>query len=314
MDHDEIEEIALRSFRGGVYSKNIEYSFSPNADLRELKMLQQMAGAPGLSAWIIQQAYRKIGSQLHVQKEVSDDLRASDLPQSVRLQDIVWPSRCVEMYFEDPLLPTVLLMKIYPAELGKLFPGMSVNLPAEEYTTALIQEGNGLRGRFLSLQIRPEQYQLFMDEARVNTMRDKGTGLFTHELNEQDHASLCYLLHLCMRVFAFASIPHMRPAPITRKQMHYGGKPDVRGRPNRPAFRALYLPNIKYQFAGENERGGSGEGDGTHRSFRGRRGHFRFFRSDYFVNKKGGWTLIRPVPAKDGTYPTRKMYVRKPGA
>lgn len=306
MDRDEIESIALQAFKKGVYAKNLEYGFSTDANLEEFHAFKRIAGAPGMAAWLVQQIYRKRGSQLQVQKEVSDDLLASDFPLSSRIQDIIWPAECVELYFEDPAIPTILLGKIIPDELPSMFPGLHADLQASEYVSAMIQEGTGMGSKYLNIQLRPEQYDAFMLAGEVDTMKDKGIGVFTHDLNDQDHASLCILIHLAMKVFAFASIPHLKPVPISRKSMRFGGKPDVRGRPPRPASRVLYLPNVQYEYAG-----GGGGASGEHRAFHGRRGHFRFFHSERFVNKRGLWTLIRPVPAKDGTFPTR-MKVRKP--
>jgi len=94
-----------------------------------------------------------------------------------------------------------------------------------------------------------------------------------------------------MKVLAYSSIPQFKPAPVTRHQLHYGeGKPGVRGRPNRPTFRVIYLPHVIH--VGERK---PSEPTGIHREFKGRRGHLRYFHSDYFVNVKGQWKYIAPV-------------------
>jgi hypothetical protein len=89
--------------------------------------------------------------------------------------------------------------------------------------------------------------------------------------------------------------------------MHYGGKPDVKGRPNRPSFRVVYLPSIVRPKAPVQT---NGEG----KDFRGRRGHIRWYHDERYVNRKGTWDFIQPIKdPKTGKYPEHMVYkVRKP--
>ncbi len=92
MTHHEAETLAFDAFKKGIYAKNIEYGYSRNADVRELEMMKRIAGSPGQSSWLIQQAHNKLGVQMQVAKEVSDDLLASDFAPASKLDDIPWPA------------------------------------------------------------------------------------------------------------------------------------------------------------------------------------------------------------------------------
>jgi hypothetical protein len=115
-------------------------------------------------------------------------------------------------------------------------------------------------------------------------------------------------MHLVLKVFAFVSVPTFKPTQIFKKQMHHGGKPDVKGRPNRPSYRVVYLPSIVRPKTGET----NGEGKGH--DFKGRRGHIRWYHDERYVNRRGTWDFIRPVAdPKTGKYPERTVFkVRKP--
>lgn len=310
MKQDEAFALAMDAFSRGVYAKNIEYRYSPNADLNEFSFIRQTLGSPGQVSWITQQAYAKVGMQIQVQKDVSDDLLASDFAPASKFNDVPWPAQACEVYFEDPKLPTLLLFKTKTTDIPKLFPGIEVRLEADEYVSAILQEGTDLMAKTLSLQLKPDMYDRFLTESQTEHMERLSP--LNSRLNPQDEASFAVLVRLALKVFAFASIPHLKPAPITRKEMHFGGKPEVKGRPRRPAFRCLYAPNVKYTYA-DREEAEEGSETGKKHEFRGRRGHFRYFSSERFVHVKNTWTFIRPVPGPDGTYPkVDVMKVRKP--
>lgn len=300
-----IVDTALEAFARGVYKKNIHYVFEKGANPREFAHVKALADSPGMSAWLIQQCQYKAGTQMHVSKQVSDDLMASDFSETSRFEDVPWVSPVVELYFEDPLLPTILLMKSTPEQLQKWFPQIAVDLQAPEYITALMQEGSDmLTGKFLSLQLKPDMYESFLDKGETENMR---MGLLSSSLSEQDNFAMAFMLNLAAKVFAFASIPNFKPAAITRKQMKYGGKPDVKGRPQRPAFRVDYLPKVVYAPAHATT-------EPHQRTFLGRRGFIRWYSAERFVNLKGTWTFIQPVKNPlTGKYPERNLIkVRKP--
>lgn len=301
----EIQNIAFDAFRRGVYKKNIYYIFDTSARTDEFAYAKAMGGSPAMSAWMIQQTHHRVGVQMQVNKNVSDDLIASDFSDAASVENIPWPAPVVEVYFEDPLLPTILVMKATPQQIAKWVPNVEVNLKREEYITALMQEGNEeTGGMLLSLQLAPDMYHTFLTTGQTPSM---DTGLMSHPLSDSDNMSMAYMLHLVLKVFAFASIPKYKPQPISRKDMHYGGKPNVKGRPHRPACRVSYMPKVIYTPVAKPAT----EAD---REFRGRRGHIHWYRHDRFVNRQGTWDFIAPVvDPHTGKYPARNIIkVRKP--
>lgn len=297
-----IREVAEQAFHSSEYKKNIAYIYGPGANPQEFIMAKTLGGSPGQSAWVIQQVYRKVGVQMHVTKQVSDDLQESDFSDAATVENVPWMAPVIEVYFEDPLLPTILVMKTTPDMLRKWFPDIEIDLEATEYITALMQSGTGENATQLSLQLKPSMYKAFLTKGETPDMQ---YGLLSSALSQTDNCTMSYMLHLVLKVFAFASIPVHKPVPITRKQMTHGGKPDVKGRPERPAFRTSYLPKVIVTKVSDH----TGEG----REFHGRRGHIRWYYDERFVNRKGTWDFIQPVADPvTGKYPTRRLLkVRK---
>lgn len=301
----QIQENALKTIRSGVYQKNIHYFFGPQLDPEQYKVVNLLAGSSGASSWIIQKSYHHLGVQMQVSKQVSDDLIATDFGPASRVENVPWIAPVVEVYFEDPILPTILVMKTTPKKLQEWFPMLEVELFRDEYINALMQEsGEKIEAKQLSLQLAPEMYDEFLLTAQTPPMK---SGIFSVPLSESDNEVICFMLHLVLKTFAFASIPHFKPIPLTRKQMTMGGKAGVKERPNRPSLRITYLPKIITPFVTKDIIPSGGK------EFRGRRGHIRWYNSERFTHRKGTWDMISPV--KDphtGEYPKRMILkVRK---
>jgi hypothetical protein len=265
----------------------------------------KMGGFSGVSGWISQQTYYTDGVQMQVSKQVTNDLLATDFSSAAKIENVPWISPSVEVYFEDPMLPTVLVLKTSPKELTEMYPHipLQMDLTNPEYISVLMQEGRAGDRQQLHIQLRPELYERFLAYGEAPTMIG---GDVSFSLEPKDSASICYMLHLVLKVFAFASIPAYKPTPLTRKQMHYGGKPGVKNRPDRPSMRICYLPTIIRPKPPEPEPGDSKE-------FNGRRGHIRWYMNDRFVNRKGTWDFIRPIQdPKTGKYPQCLYKIRKP--
>ncbi len=295
-----VAETAIKALHQGIYKKNIHYLFKTPIDVREFEMVKAMAGSPGQSSWMIQQAHRMVGIQMHVSKQVSDDLLASDFSQASKVENVPWMSEVIEVYFEDPLLPTILVMKTSPEKVQKWFPQLHVGLKEKEYISACMQEGSGMDGRLLSLQLKPDMYDAFLTKGETETM-DRSS-IFSVDLSEQDNCSISFMMNLVLKVFAFASIPNYKPKPLTKKQMYFGGKPEVKGRPQRPSFKTDYLPSTVYP-----KQTPSTPSEG--REFHGRRGHIRWYHSEKFVNRKGTWDFIKPsIDPSTGKYPERHLF------
>lgn len=299
MTTQERYDLAMKAFADGIYAKNLNYRFSKNADLEEFQFIKKHAGSPGQATWLTQQMYARVGIQYQVQKEVSDEMMETDFSAGSQLEDVPWPAPAIEMYFEDPKLPTIIMMKTSPQYIESTLPGMKVALKEREYLTAVMQEGSDpINHAALSLQLHPGLYKQFLDTAETVRMEDFGS--FSASLNDRDHASISFMLNLAIKVLVFASLPRFKPAPIGRKQMHFGGKPDVKGRPQRPAFRTFYAPNIRYLSDGPKSQNETG----FKREFRGRRGYWVYYKHERYTLRRGTWDYIPRTEVSGEKVPT----------
>jgi hypothetical protein len=294
--NEEVIKLAEQAIRDQIYKKNISYFFRGTRE--EFDYTKRLAGSAGMSAWMLMVSYQKAGSQLHVSKAVSDDLIASEFSGAASVADVHWPSSVMEIYFEDPLLPTILMMKSQKEQIEQWIPFVEVEATGE-FITAAMQEGSGVEhAQVLSIRLHPSQYNDFL---ATGTIENMPLATLSHELSPRDNAVLCYMMHLVFKVFAFASIPRFAPVRLSRKEMHFGGKPGVKGRPERPSFRVVYLPRITYPKTEPVTT--------SAHEFLGRIGHIRWYKAERYVNRKGTWDFIPPVPnPKTGKYPERKHF------
>jgi hypothetical protein len=300
-----VRETAINAINNGVYAKNLRYIYHPSASVEEFAFVKSMGSAPAMTSWISQQAHYREGVQLQVAQAVSNDLLCTDFSGAASVTDIPWPARVVEMYFEDPLLPTILLMRTSHDHLQKLFPQLDIGIKLDDFIIAMMQQGSGDDAMLLSLQLRPDMYSAFLNTGETDKMP---TGPFSANLTEEDNYTMAFMLHLALKVFVFASIPVYKPSLMTRKQMIFGGKAGVHARPYRPAFHVAYLPKIQYFKVANNSK------ESSSREFRGKRGHIHWYHHARFVNRKGTWDYIAPiVDPHTGKYPEVDVIkVRKP--
>jgi len=302
----QIHSLAIDALCKGIYKKNIHYMYKQGADPEEFSFVRALGASPGMSSWIIQQAHYKLGVQMQVSKSVTSDLMSSDFSEAAKVENVPWPAPVVELYFQDPMLPSILVMKTTPQQLQEWFPKLEIGLIAEEYITACMQEGSELETAMqLSLQLKPDMYSAFLASGETPSMK---TGPLSIELSLQDNAVMAFMLHLSLKVFAFASIPAYKPVPMTRKQMVFGGKPEVKGRPTVPSFHVTYMPKVVYTKPSEPATNGTGH------QFRGKRGHIHFYYHERFTNRQGTWDFYPPsINPLTGKFPEHSIIkVRKP--
>lgn len=251
---------------------------------RMLAGMEGINGTPGLLCYVGQHYHLKVGIQLQVEKAVSDDLLRSDLSPETTFEDVPWPAPSVELYFEDPHIPTCLVQRW---DTDKVMAAVPVRLRDRPSRFVLSCEKRG--GQACTLALEASMWPDLVAD-RVPAQEDAPFALETDE-----QLAVNALARLAVKVMAYASLPLCQPQVLTRKMMHHGGKAGVRGRPARPASRVLYV-----QAAGREREPSHNPG---RRLFLGRRGHFRFFRSEYFKTRRGQWTYIAPVPGPDGAVP-----------
>lgn len=277
----------------GTWARNIDWTISERPfSSPMLKRIIELAGTPGSVEYIGQHYHRLVGRQLQIDKRVSDDLLVSDFTPGSGFSDVPWPAESVELYFEDESIPTAVVQLGDPSKVERTLPLEYAN--PEPCVVCFMHLKDG---RACVLNLRHAHWVEAMRTGELPTMADAGIAM-----SEAENRALLGMTILALKVFAFISTVRTVPVPLTRKQMTYGGKPGVKGRPDRSATRVRYFaytPPERRTDTGPVVPG---------RRFLGRRGHFRFYTSLRYVNLKGTWTYIAPVPGPDGTFPPPPTY------
>jgi hypothetical protein len=255
----------------------------------------------------------KEGSQLWVAKDVSDDLQAADIdPSEIKFEELDWPAERLEVYFEDVAIPTFLAVKTIDAKTAASVFALTGQPTIVQSTCEKMSEG------YIMLQAEDEENSMLSftytaeDADRFAAGEDleyaTHATAITEALNDDETASLRQLALLLFKILLLASseghtVRRTRDKP-TRKQ---GGKPGFKNRPVTDRLIVEYLPRHKVERA-QAETAALGK---THK-FLGRRGHWRRFHSEKFVNMQGRKKFIYPIPGPDGKVPRKKFVVRKP--
>jgi len=271
------------------FSKNIDYremqdgewkSYYANLEYAVKNWMSKTDAHIGLCSFFSKRYHVKFGEQIVVQKEVSDDLNQTDL-QEITFEELPVLNESLEFYFEDPKLGTFLLNFASP---GQLMTAVGGKFPSDfKYNRLGIlcyanQEDNGVLTFHIGGNICKQTLKEHLKDETLSEAID--------------------MAFLCFKVLIYASIPKLTPQRITKKQLKFGGKPKVKGRPNLPINRVVYLPRAEIMR-------GQGITEDTSRvnNFYGRRGFMRTYRHDRYKKMKGKIQYIPPVV---GTKPKPK--------
>ena len=234
-----------------------------------------------LNSFFAKRYHVKFGEQIVVQKEVSDDLDKTDL-QEITFEELPLLNESLEFYFEDPKLGTFLLNLASPEQLLTAVEGQ-FKVPDLEYSrVGIICYANQKDEGVITFQIRGDICKQTLIE----------------HINNESFSEVIDMAFLCFKVLIYASIPKLKPQKVTKKQLKFGGKPKVKGRPNLPINRVVYLPRAEI-MSGQ----GITEDTGRVNNFYGRRGFMRTYRHDRYKKMKGKIQYIPPVV---GTKPKPK--------
>ena len=283
---------AEQDARSGQYLRDFQWFAQPITP----KAIETGAAMGGdtLALCLMQEAvHRRHGVQMRVSKEVSDDMVLTDLGD-LQFGDIIWPADSVEVFFEDPTLPTILVSKASNGEIESCIKGFEIigGVKEEERVISRLDK----QGGYVLLNNMKESLwnELFI---RGESWHIRG-GL---RLQPSEEKVMAFMLRLAFKVFAYAGLPQYVPekinSPITR---HMGGKSGYKGRPARPIVRVVYLPACHTARAADREKSNQ---DGTVSyvvSPHDRRGYFRIYRHDRFKYMKGKQQFIAPVRIHGG--------------
>ena len=304
-----------------MFVKDITY---PPADVykdpRQLEKFMQIAFETGdagaYTRMTVLALQARFGAQMWVTKDVSDDLQAADLsPDDIKFEEIEWPSKRLEVFFEDPSIPSFLAV-LFTNEEQRQDLGRAINGEARIVTVALDQvqmdkpiihiQAEDEEASMVSLTYTPEDVDKFAAGDDLPEHEKSPPSGWSVTMSHDEETELRQLTVLLFKVLLLASseghsIRRTRDKP-TRKQ---GGKPGFK---NRPATERLIVEYLPRHFV---ERRQAAEAEGNTHKFNGRRGHWRRFRSEKFVNMKGKKIFIYPILGPDGTVPRKKFIVRK---
>ncbi len=259
----------------------------------------------------------KEGAQLWVAKDVSDDMLVADLdPDDIKFAEVEWPEQRLEVFFEDPAIPTMLAASSSDLEMHQ-----AVERLVKKKITVSEKDAEKLRaptrfvtvqtedheGSALSVTYPPEDIDRFAAGELTDT-RQTETDVST-SMDDEETSTMKDLTVLLFKVLLLISseghaVRRTREKP-TRRQ---GGKPGFKNRPTTDRLIVEYLPrHLEERRSAALDAAKSD----TSRQFKGRRGHWRRFRSPKFVNARGKKRFIYPVMGPDGTLPRKKFVARK---
>lgn len=216
------------------------------------------------------------GEQIVVDKKVSDDLAQTDL-EDITFEDLPILNESLEFYFEDPKLGTFLLNTAEPKKFSESVGLYYEKKPGDENKCAFSYATKDVPQTLITKGVGNITKETLLAEAGFNIIEGAIDMLF-----------------LCFKVLIYASIPKLKPQKIGKKELRFGGKPKVKGRPHLPINRVVYLPREQIvEGQGMNERASKKY------NFYGRRGFMRTYRHERYTKMQGKIQYMPPIPPKD---------------
>jgi hypothetical protein len=266
-----------------AFTKNPHYfpaDFLGNKDLPRQLVAQR--DDVSVFAWMLKAGYLFEGVQVRIDKSLTVEFIHVDFPKNLTIEDVPYPARFMEVFFEDPNLPTLLLGRLdsNTPKGGLDLPSYGIVLPEVTLVAALEEEDTNGAPMLCVINLNVKDWEAVMSG---EVLEDMDMGI---PLEEGESKALLSLVSLAVQSFMYASIEGYGPVEVSRKQMRGGGKPGVKLRPARKSLR------IARQHVLE------GESIPTGRSVRPhiRKGHFRFFKSERYTEKvRGTFAYIAPV-------------------
>ena len=281
------------------YTKNINYHDAGYL----LKYANNGLSGDPIEAMVVACQYIQVtsGAQMVVASSVVDELELSDVSDSVRFADVPWPNQSLEFYFEQPNLPTLLVTCLTAREIeahGIKTKTGGRYTPDERLVRIFVFGGeSGYECNAVSYSFADMDRFVRHDKSVAYQLQG------THALTESEENDMRRFAALIFKVLVYAAVPRCAPVKASRRDLHYGGKSGVRGRPVRPILRVVSLPPHIHSDAHKSDK--SESASDVKRKFLGRRGHFHFYRHDRFVNRKGQFDYF---PAIQGAQNVKTVF------
>ena len=231
------------------------------------------------------------GCIVTVSKEVSGAMEASRMSDAV-FDDVPFLAPSIEFIWEDPALPNCIISNSLTDDADVV---LSILLTLKQHYSAK------KKGSIVCVSIPDGELKAFMQDDIDPARFDREDRFDAKTLSSNTHA-IRYMISLCLRVLAYAAVPQVKQAierPVTRKERKKVGV--FRDHTELPPGGITHLRNLPrvVREAGDAE---PSVGDaGSRRSFLGRLGHIRYFKSERFSEAvRGTWKWIAPVMPPEG--------------
>lgn len=229
------------------------------------------------------------GSLIMVDERVSRDLEISTVVGD--LSRLAWPSACMELRFSDSTLPTIVLVRMSGEKMG------------DKNESGVLFACDMKDGGTLTLSLPDRIWQSYVDGQYQDSM--DAAMIYDEAMNDDEAQALRYMAMLAIKVVAYASVPQYAPQLLSSKaEWKNAGVHPKHVLENQKVLSVRYLPHL----IRENKQSAN-TGEGTHK-FLGRAGHIRYYESERYVNVRGQWQWLPPIPPPEGVKVIYK--VRKP--
>lgn len=233
------------------------------------------------------------GSLVHVDERVSRDLEISTVGGD--LNQIAYPSEVMEIRFGDVGLPAILVCRIKNNSemIGRGF-----------VDSGIIFAVDTKAGATLTLSLPDTLWHSYVEGQFNEDMRAYIPEDMTMEDSEAE--LMRYMVLLAVKVLAYSSIPQFAPKLVaTKAERKNVGVHPKHILANQSVFSVRYLPRL----IRETEQTTKTISDKNNR-FLGRAGYIRHYQDKRFVNVKGTWQWLPPIPSPEGIQVIYK--IRKP--
>jgi hypothetical protein len=266
----------LKDFR---YMYEIDLREVPSDILQKSRHLATATGGPtGLGSFI--KATRLLeGTLVIVDQNLSRDLEISNVFGD--LKDIIWPADCIEMRFQDPTLPSIMMI--------------SQRMHSNQDGVAFLVDAKD--GASLTLSMPESEWREYILGQKQDVMMGHTTP-YDMGLDKKESDAIRYMATLALKVLAYSSIPQHKPEPVvTKDQRKAAGIHPKHFNPRlqKKILVVKYLPRI----IKEREDKLFNPTGKTHQ-FLGRIGVLRFYKDDRYTHMKNKWQWLPPIQPPEG--------------
>jgi len=243
------------------------------------------------------------GVQMRVEKALTDELQETDL-KDIGAEDIRLMFPSMEIYFEDPALPTCLFYAKDPdfqERVRKYLSPVQIEFGCKD--SICLDYYAGVYN--YTIQLPPAMMTSWLKEELAEGPIIPGFDKTTPE----EEAYKRFLFRLIAKILLYASIPEYVPVEITgeEKKHRKWGKPGFKHRPETKVYKVKAPARVPFTPV---YRIDTDDVEGHRVVPHRRRGHIRRLISEKYVNKRGQIIFVRPCLIHGGSLDDRIYIIR----